>query len=402
MNSKKDFCPECGPAEVPHFLTKSNQMVGAIAILFTKPLHPLVRFLSRALNKEIDFVGYFLFLTLSIFRVVCLEKSPSAEKDTDRAKCMWKAGEERGVKIREVWVLKKPINVFLAKLPNGKRMVFEGLPRPGGDSSALDWMDNKAIMKKKFRKVGFPVPRGEACFTLSFAKKQFNEIRKNGKMVVVKPTLGSRSRHTRINIRTEKELIEAFKIAKQISPFVSVEEQLLGMVHRVVLIGGKVAGVLRRDPPYVIGDGRTTIKNLVLLANKDPRRHTTAFHEIPINSEFEAALMVQGLNRNDVPESGKKIIVGTKIGRSQGGTNVDVTDQVHLENRRLFMDIGSFLKDGLVGIDFIIEDVSKPWHSEVPCGTIELNSVPFLDLHMYPFEGKVRDLSAILWDEVLG
>ena len=398
---KRIFCSECGPAEVSHFLTKYNQMLGVVAMAFTKPLQPIVKFLGRALNREIDVLGYYFFNFLSVFGIVRLVGSPSADKDTDRARCMWKAGEERGVKVREVWVLGKPINVFLAKLPNGRRITFEGLPRPGGDSPSLEWMDNKAIMKKKFRGAGFPTPRGEAFFTLRGAKKQFNEIRKNGQMVVVKPTLGSRSRHTRINIKTEKELAEAFRIAKQISPFVSVEEQLLGTVHRVVLIGGKVAGGLRRDPPIVFGDGRTSIKDLVSMANRDPRRHTSAFHEIPINAEFESALSFFNLNRNDIPEAGKKIIVGTKIGRSQGGTNVDVTDEVHLENRRLFMDIGKFLQDGLVGLDFILEDIRKPWRSEMPCGTIELNSVPFLDLHMYPFEGKSRDLSGILWDEML-
>ena len=398
---QKAFCPECGPAEVPHFFHKANQSVGAVAIAFTKPLQPIVKFLGRSFSREIELIEYLVLYIISFVRLVRLADKPSDEKDTDRAKCMWKAAEVRGIKIKQVWVLNKPINIFLAVLPKGKRMVFEGLPRPGGDSASLEWMDNKAIMKKKFRKAGFPVPRGESCFTLGAAKRQFNEIRKGGRMVVVKPTLGSRSRHTRINIKTEKELIEAFRIAKQISPNVSVEEQLLGTVHRVVLIGGRLAGVMRRDHPIVFGDGRSTIMQLVLMANRDPRRHTPAFHEIPINAEFEMALSVENLNKNSVPESGRKVIVGTKIGRSQGGTNVDVTDEVHLENRRLFENIGAFLQDGLVGIDFIIEDIRKPWRSQMPCGTIELNSVPFLDLHVYPFEGKPRDLSGILWDEVL-
>lgn len=398
---KSNYCTECGPAEVPHFLTKSNQMLGMVAMVLTKPFQPMVKYLSHTFRWKIDTVGYFIFIIISAFGIIRLVSFPSDDKDNDRAKCMWKAGEERGVKIKEIWVFGKPINVFLAKLPNDRRIIFEGLPRPGGDSAALDWMDNKAIMKKKFRKAGFPIPRGEACFTLQGAKREFNAIRKNGKMVVVKPTLGSRSRHTRINVKTEQELIESFQIAKQISPIVSIEEQLLGTVHRVVLIGGKVGGVLRRDPPMIIGNSRMTIKDLVLVVNRDSRRHGGVFHEMPINSEFEMALKAQNLERNSIPEAGKKIIVGTKIGRSQGGTNVDVTDAVHLENRKLFIDIGKFLQDGLVGIDFIIEDIGKPWRSQVPCGVIELNSVPFLDLHMYPFEGKARDLSGMLWDEVL-
>lgn len=397
----KAYCPECGPADVSHWLSKTNLIVGLSAEMFTAPIRPLVRFVMRHTSRQIDSFSYFVFYVLSIFHVVKLASSPSAELDTDRAKCMWRAGEEKGVKIREIWVFGKPINIFLAKLPNGRRIIFEGLPRPKGDSENLEWMDNKGTMKKKFRKAGFPVPRGETCYTLSGGKKVFEEIRKNGGMVVVKPTLGSRSRHTRIHIKTMEEFVTAFKIAKQICPSVSVEEELRGTVFRVVLIGGQLAGVLRRDPPLIVGDGRRTVRDLVLEANRDNRRHGHIFHEIPFNEEMDTALSVQKYKRDSVPKNGEKVIVGTKIGRSQGGTNVDVTDEVNLENKKLFLDIAKYLDDGLFGIDFIIEDISKPWRGQMPCGSIELNTIPFLDLHIYPFEGKVRDLSVMLWEEVL-
>lgn len=367
----------------------------------TKPLKPIMRFFVSRLSNHMDTLSYAIFHLLSYVKIIKLADAPSPTKDTDRAKCMWQSATERNIKVFEIWALGRPINVFLAKLPNGKKMIFEGLPRPGADSPSLEWMDDKAIMKEKFRRAGFPVPKGEACITLNCAKKAFNEIVKNGGMAVVKPTLGSRSRHTKIHIKTLKDLDSAFKIAKQISLLVSIEEELPGPVYRVVLIGGKVGGILRRDPPIVVGDGRMTIQELVMNANRDPRRHGHIFHEIPINFEFEEALKAENLTKNSVPESGREVIVGTKIGRSQGGTNTDVTDELHLENRKLFTDIARFLGDPLVGIDFIIKDISKPWRSQLPCGTIELNSVPFLDLHIYPFEGKVRNLSAMLWNEVL-
>lgn len=397
---EKTFCPECGPAEVPHLLTKSNQLVGMAADIFTWPIRPLVHVIMRVTEGQVDSITYLLFYLLAGLGLVKLKEEPSEEKDTDRAKCMWKAAKERGIDIKEVWVFAKPINIFLAKLPNGKRMIFEGLPRPGGDTLNLEWMDNKGIMKKKFRAAGFPVPRGETCFTLRHGKAVFNEIRKNGGMIVVKPTLGSRSRHTRVHIKTEEEFVKAFKIAKQICPIVSVEEELRGSVYRVALIGGQLGGVLRRDPPIVVGDGKSSVRELILLANRDPRRNGV-FHGIPMNSEMDEALAVQKMNRESVPKSGQKVIAGTKVGRGQGGTNSDVTDEVHLENRKMFLDIAEYLKDPLVGIDFIIEDVSKPWRGQMPCGSIEINTIPFLDLHIYPFEGKARNLSAMLWDEVL-
>jgi cyanophycin synthetase len=158
--------------------------------------------------------------------------------------------------------------------------------------------------------------------------------------------------------------------------------------------------VLRRDPPYVIGDGVHSIKALIVLANNDHRRKGV-FHEIPINFELDMELKNQGMDKNFVPKAGDWISVGTKIGRSQGGVNTDVTDLVNLKNKAMFEKMAKFINDPLIGIDFIIKDISKPYDEQMPCGVIELNSIPFLDLHMYPFEGKVRDLSKILWQEVI-
>ncbi len=399
---KPIYCPECGIAGVSHFFAKMNLLVGFLAECMTLPLAPIVRFLGRIFSSYVDFLIYWLFCLLSFFRIVRLVHSPSVQKDTDRTKCMWSAGERKGVKIKEVWVMGRPINIFLADLPFGRKIIFEGLPRPSVSSDSLDWMDDKGVMKKKFRRAGFPVPNGETCFTFFCAKRIFKNIRKNGGSVVVKPTLGSRSRHTRVHIKTLDQLKDAFRIAKQICPFVSVEEELRGVVYRISIIGGRIAGVLRRDPPFVLGDGRHSIRELIVIANTNPKRHGPIFHEIPnVSLELDLALNYEKFDKDDVPASGRRVLVGTKIGRSQGGTNIDVTDMVHVENRKLFLDIAKFLGDPLVGIDFIIEDIRRPWRSEMPCGIIELNSVPFLDLHMYPFEGKARDLSEILWDEVL-
>lgn len=399
---RRGFCPECGPAQVSHALTKFNYALYAIAQFSLKPFQPLIRFVRRNFSRQINTLIYFIITTFYCMGMVRLAHSPSVDKDTDRTKCMWKAAVERGVKIRKVWMFGRPLNIFLAAFPNGKRVIFEGLPRPEGESASLEWVDNKSMVRKIFREAGFPVPRGEICFTLHSAKKIFSEIRKKGRSVVVKPTVGSRSRHTRTGIKTEEELAEAFTVVKQISPIVLVEEELQGAVYRVVLIGGKISGILRREPPQVIGNGNMTVRELTAAANRERRSQGLVLHEILINEKFHDALRLQQVTHNSVPELGKKVIVGTKIGRGQGGVNTDVAaDEIHLENRKLFLDIGQFLQDPLVGIDFIIEDIRKPWRAQVPCGVIELNSLPFLDSHMYPFEGTARDLSGILWDEVL-
>jgi D-alanine-D-alanine ligase-like ATP-grasp enzyme len=394
---KKDFCPECGPAEVNHFITKWSQLLEIISLKFTKPLTPIVRFFTTKFYVQIDFITYWFLKFLGFLRLVKLMKEPSSELDTDRTKGIWESGKKMGAKISEVWVWGRPINIFLAKLPNGKEMIFEGLPRPGAPKEALEWMDDKSEVKKRLGKAGFPVPKGGAFFLFSSAKRFFNKF---GKTVIAKPVFGSRSRHTRIHIKDENFLKESFFVAKQICPFVSIEEELQGLVHRVVLIGGKCVAVLRRDPPYVIGDGKHTIKELINKANDDHRRKGV-FHEIPVNFELDMELKNQGFSLEFVPGPNVWVSVGTKIGRSQGGVNTDVTEMLNLKNKMMFEKMAKFIDDPLMGVDFIIKDISKPYDEQMPCGVIELNSIPFLDLHMYPFEGKKRDLFTLLWQEVL-
>ena len=48
----------------------------------------------------------------------------------------------------------------------------------------------------------------------------------------------------------EKNFIVAFKKARQLSPWVMIEEELTGYVHRGTVIGGKLIAVLRREPAY--------------------------------------------------------------------------------------------------------------------------------------------------------
>ena len=63
--------------------------------------------------------------------------------------------------------------------------------------------------------------------------------------------------------------------------------------------------------------------------------------------------------------------------------------------------IGKFLKDPLVGVDFIMEDITKSWKEQNLSGIIECNSLPFIDLHHYPLFGKPNNVASKLWDLVM-
>lgn len=221
-----------------------------------------------------------------------------------------------------------------------------------------------------------------------------------GKTAITKPTIGSASRHTTMHIADIPTLRSAFASAKKVSPFIIVEEELRGSVYRPTVVGGKLIATIRRDQPFVVGDGTSTVEELVAVENKNPQRSGPYFHPIQLNEAADAELALQELTQKSVPKSGMRVQLHPKINWAIGGTTTDVTEEVHPDNVALFEEVAKALKISLVGIDFIIEDISSSWKEQSGCGIIECNDMPFFDNHHLPYKGKPRDIAGPVWDLV--
>jgi len=394
------YCKDCEPAQESHFIAYASVVLGWLDQPFFDLMERLFKNLAERLADKITlpFFNLMVFLKLGYF------SDKVDAKDTWRTKCFWDEAIRRGIKMREFHL--GPIrDGFVAEYksprPGGvkKTIIFDGLPRPGfKESPALKWMDNKGIMKTKFLKEGLPVAPGGVAFTKRKALEIFNNIKKP---IITKPNLGSRSRHTLIHINTRQDLVLGFQKAKKLSPLVVIEEELRGYLFRGTLIGGKLAGVVKRDQPEVLGDGVQTLRQLMEEENKRPERNGPIFHKITIDKEAEAELKRQNVKLDDIVAKGKTITFSQKTSRGCGGTTTEVTGMVHPDNVEMLEQVAKFLNDPLVGVDFIIEDVTKSWKEEQHCGIIECNSLPFIDLHHYPLFGQPNNVAGKLWDLVL-
>jgi D-alanine-D-alanine ligase-like ATP-grasp enzyme len=393
------YCKDCEPAQESHLVAYLSVVFGWI----DEPFFDLMEMIFKNLAQRVgDLITLPFFRTMVFLRLAHWTEKPNA-KDSWRSKCFWDEAERRGIRMREFHL--GPIgDGFLAEYSprNGgakKTLVFDGLPRPGfQESAALKWMDNKGTMKIKFLKEGLPVAAGGVALTQRGTLKIFNRIQKP---VITKPNLGSRSRHTMIHINTPEDLIIGFKKAKKLSPLVIVEEELRGYLFRGTLIGGKLAGVVRRDQPEVTGDGVHTLRELMEEENKRPERNGPIFHKITIDKEAEVELKRQNVGLDEVIEKDKVVTFSQKTSRGCGGTTTEVTDIVHKDNVEMLEHVAKFLDDPLIGVDFIIEDITKSWKEEQHCGIIECNSLPFIDLHHYPLFGKPNNIASKLWDLAL-
>ncbi len=315
--------------------------------------------------------------------------------ECSRTRCLREEAERRGIDFQEFRVFEKDSNHFVARW-NGETILFDAVPRPK-DTPIQDWMDDKDLMREAFAASGIPIAKGGVCVRWKTALKIFARLEPP---VIIKPHTGSRSRHTTVHISTPEELFVAFKKAKRLSPWVIVEEELVGALYRGTVIGGKTIGVLRRDAPRVIGNGVDTIRTLLERENALPIRHQGVFEPIPIEPDTETELARQGLTWGDVPRNGQIVLMHPKFGRGQGSLNEDVTELTHPDIIEMLEVASRVIDDPLIGMDFIIGDISRSWKEQTRCGIIECNSAPFLDLHQYPYIGKSFNAAGALWDLV--
>ena len=395
---KLSYCSECGEARVPHPLYKAQFYINPVMDALVRPLDRMTAALTRSfLRHDLDRYVLPICRTLARMRLGTLKDSLDP-RDSIRTKSLFEGAAAAGVTLYEFRLFNfGEDGIFIARR-GSMTLVFTTMPRPRlFRSPSLQWMDDKGILKPFLLAHSIPTAAGGVASTQRQARAIFDSI---GPSVIVKPHKGTRGRHTTISIRTPEELAHAFAICKQISPYAIVEKELSGIVHRVTLIGGKPVAIIRRDYPHVIGDGVSTIEELLAKENTDPRRDDFAFYRIAHNERAEEALRKQSLAWSTIPAAGERVILNDKVSRLHGTVTVDVTDGVHPDNLELFERIGTVMGDPLIGVDFMIGDMARPWTEQPGCGLVECNAMPYIDLHHYVYEGKARNVAKALWEYV--
>lgn len=393
--SKPMECEECGSGAIFHRTKYINVAVDNIINHLFPP-----RNFTRALSYKIHSIEHLFVphLLNACVRLNWAKKQTEIDDDTSLlAQMLWKDAVERGIVIWEFRLFNLPRNLFVAEFPDGKRITYEGIPIPLHGAYQEWWIDDKAVLKKHFQDFGFPVAKGGAALTKKGAVNIFKSL---NAPVIVKPRSGSGSRHTTLHIMDEKELLRAFSVATQVSPAAIIEEELKGAVYRATVVDGKLSATLRRDPPAVVGDGKGTIQELINEANEHPARSGPHFSKIKINSNAIVELDWQGYKPEDILPKGTRVTFHQKVNWSVGGTTADVSDTIHPDNKKLFERVAEVLKAPIVGIDFIIEDISRSWKEQERSGIIECNSMPFFDNHHLPFEGNPRNVAGAIWDMI--
>src|SRR5699024_3131333 len=148
-----------------------------------------------------------------------------------------------------------------------------------------------------------------------FAHGDFDSARKFvdriGFPVVVKPTMGVRGIGVVANIRTDEDLESAFQQMSSSklggSDFI-VEKHVNGANYRIVVVGDKVLAAILREPASVLGDGESTVAELLITKNSARRRNPHLWaRPIKYDDAAKHELSKAGLTLDSVPAAGDRV-----------------------------------------------------------------------------------------------
>lgn len=261
---------------------------------------------------------------------------------------------------------------------------------------ATDLACDKDLTKKILADGALPVPEGQVVETAKQAVQAMQEI---GIPVVIKPLGGNQGKGVTLDIHKAEEAERAFTIAAEFDNRVVVEQFISGRQYRLCIVNGKLAAAAERIPAYVIGDGKSTIRQLVDQINADPQRgdgHEKPLTKIKIDSVAIINLSRQGLTPDSEPADGKIVYIRENANLSTGGTAVDVTDIVHPETVRMAERAAKLIGLDIAGVDIVATDITKSLRQGG--AIIEVNAAPGIRMHHYPSAGKSRDVAAAIVD----
>jgi D-alanine-D-alanine ligase-like ATP-grasp enzyme len=231
-----------------------------------------------------------------------------------------------------------------------------------------------------------------------YRSQLFNNLKKP---LVIKPVDKSDGDNVFLNINSEYEYIDAiqkiyaFYGHNQVN--ILVEEMFTDSnEYRILATQKKVLSIIKRIPPNIVGNGKSTIKELVAVKNKNPiRLKVPTYSQISMNENIKEFLYNQNLTLNSVVEKEKQIFLlpHTSHDISDGGDTVNVTDYVHPSVNAIAMKIMDSIPGlSLGGIDYLTKDIYAK-QTDANYRIIEVNSSPSLDWNQYPLQGPTRNIA---------
>ena len=283
----------------------------------------------------------------------------------------------------------KPLGSGIAEiLLGGIQTRVMGYTCPIDDPVTLAIAGDRPLTYRLLAGAGLRIPR-YAEFTLKELARAVGFMESGRRECVVKPARGTGGgRGVTTGIRRRSHLAMAAAAASVYGDDLLIEEQLEGANYRLLYLDGVLLDSYVRQPPTVVGDGRSTVARLVRRANSDRLSRGSGLSQVllTIDLDMRRTLAKQGLSLRSVPPAGAVVTLKTVVNENCGADNAMAT---HLLCDSIIADgarAADALQVRLAGVDVVTPNPGVPL-AEAGGAILEVNTTPGFYYHYHKREG---------------
>ncbi len=272
-----------------------------------------------------------------------------------------------------------------------KKVYLYSMHTPLNTESSGALANNKFTTNLILRDVGIPVARSVLLSKNAFLEQGVSGIALQFP-VVVKPnkhTIGGEG--VMLNIQDINSLRATLVAMFEKFLFVTIEEyHQYPNEYRVLVLDDAVIAVTQRIPAYIIGDGSTTIDELIVQKNQDRlAKPQIKMMPIPMDDVTVSHIQNAGYIAESIVPKGELVTLQDVVNSGRGGEFYDMTDHISAENINLCIQAARALGLRFVGFDLLCQSIAEP----ITDGTgivIEANEYPGITCHIFPHQGTPR------------
>lgn len=277
---------------------------------------------------------------------------------------------------------------------NGRKFFVKDVNLNLNYASSIRITRNKALTSYFLEKFGYSIPNYTIVYSEDKCRKYnlpdtlnkgIEYAREIGYPIIIKLNDSSQGRGI-YKIYNEKQLEDIANVIFEKNNTFQIQKFYAYNDYRVVVLGDRVLSAYQRIPLHVIGDGISTIKQL--LERKQEQfimngRDTV----IKIDNEIYENLSILGFNIETKLNKGQKCVLRNVSNLSAGGECIELTDKIHKDYSDLCIEIARDFNLNLCGIDIMCRDLTQGIDKYI---VLEINSSPGLD--NYAFGGIDQEI----------
>lgn len=210
---------------------------------------------------------------------------------------------------------------------------------------------------------------------------------------VLKPINGMQGKDVYTFIENQEEFNKILNKLLDNYDEIMMENQIYGNNYRIFVFNNKVMDIIERKQPYVIGNGYTSLEELIQNKN-DNQLKNNLFPTKNLDWKF---MNNQGFSKNSIVPDKKKIFITNTINFHNGANPVRIPiSEIPEENLDMFIKAHKLLNLSCSGVDYMSNDIKIPYKKNKG-SIIELNSSVDTKIHI---DADNKEKSNLLFENI--